>query len=126
MVFAACALVSMLMPCHGWSANHAETLLKGKVIGTMYGYDYTTGQSSSSVNTKENAFDGNPAARQGPEGSFNAWRMSSPPRARRIDFIYYRGKGVVPLSYRCNNRLYDGGYPSDHFPVVVKINLEAN
>lgn len=70
------------------------------------------------------AFDGNPAARQGPEGSFNGWRMVSPPRARRIDFIYYRGKGVVPLSYRCNNRLYDGGYPSDHFPVYTDFRIE--
>ncbi|MCR5433580.1 MAG: CotH kinase family protein [Bacteroidaceae bacterium] len=73
MVFAACALVSMLMPCHGWSANHAETLLKGKVIGTMYGYDYTTGQSSSSVNTKENAFDGNPATFFASSGQSMTW-----------------------------------------------------
>ena len=65
------------------------------------------------------AFDGNPAARKGPLGSFNAWRMTSPPAKRRIDFVYFRGKGVTPVAYVCNNKLYDGGYPSDHFPIFA-------
>jgi len=65
------------------------------------------------------AFDDKVTARKGPEGSFNAWRMPVPPKDRRIDFIYYRGKEVLPQSYVCDNTLYEGGYPSDHFPVYV-------
>ena len=42
---------------------------------------------------------------------------------RRIDFIYYRGKGVTPLRYVCNNRLYSGLFASDHFPVYVDFAL---
>ena len=70
------------------------------------------------------AFDAHPSARKGPEGSFNAWRMTSPPPERRIDFVYYRGKGITPLDYVCNNQLYDGGYPSDHFPVYVDFSIQ--
>jgi len=56
--------------------------------------------------------------RSGPEGTFNAWQWEAPAAEHRIDFIYYRGKGVTPVSYRCDNTLY-GGYPSDHFPVYA-------
>lgn len=70
------------------------------------------------------AFDAHPSARKGPDGSFNAWRMTSPPAGRRIDFVYYRGKGITPLDYVCNNQLYDGGYPSDHFPVYVDFSIQ--
>ena len=59
-----------------------------------------------------------PERREGPEGSFNAWRWEAPAAEHRIDFIYYRGAAVTPLSYRCDNTLY-GGYPSDHFPVFA-------
>ena len=69
------------------------------------------------------AFDSNPAARKGPDGTFNAWRWPTPPMPRRIDFIYYRGKGVTPLRYVCNNRLYSGLFASDHFPVYVDFTL---
>ena len=70
------------------------------------------------------AFDGHPQARKGPEGSFNAWRMPDPPQAYRIDFIYFREEGIVPQAYVCNNRMYDGGYPSDHFPVYIDCKLK--
>lgn len=56
--------------------------------------------------------------RVGPEGTFNAWQWEVPSEEHRIDFIYYRGEGVEPVSYRCDNTLY-GGYPSDHFPVYA-------
>lgn len=56
--------------------------------------------------------------RSGPEGSFNAWQWETPGADERIDFVYYRGEGVTPLAYACDNTMY-GGYPSDHFPVYV-------
>ena len=43
------------------AAAQAESLLKGEPIGAQYSYDFTTGQSSTSVNTRANAFDGNPS-----------------------------------------------------------------
>ena len=42
----------------------------------------------------------------------------------RIDFIYYRGKGVTPLRYVCNDARYDGFFASDHFPVWVDFEIQ--
>lgn len=60
--------------------------------------------------------------RVGPEGTFNAWKWEAPTADHRIDFIYYKGEGVTPLSYQCDNTLY-GGYPSDHFPVYADFRI---
>lgn len=46
----------------------------------------------------------------------NAGKMDSAPR---IDFIYYRGNGIEPLHYTCDNRMDGGIFPSDHCPVYV-------
>ena len=64
------------------------------------------------------AFDAEPGLRLGPEGTFNGWKLHAVPE-RRIDFIYYRGKGVTPLCYVCDDSRYGGFYPSDHFPVYA-------
>lgn len=40
-------------------------------------------------------------------------------RRPRIDYIYYRGEGVKPLGYTCDNRRYEGYYPSDHCPIYA-------
>ncbi len=64
------------------------------------------------------AFDAAPELREGPQGTFNGWRFDAVPSSR-IDFIYYRGKNITPLRYRCNDTLYDGLCASDHFPVWV-------
>ena len=69
------------------------------------------------------AFDASPELRKGPVGTFNSWKNVEPEPARRIDFIYYRGKGVTPLRYTCDNTLYDGHFPSDHFPVYVDFKI---
>ena len=66
------------------------------------------------------AFDADPGLRRGPGRTFNGWRLLEVPSLeRRIDFIYYRGKGITPLCYVCNDTRYGGFYPSDHFPVFV-------
>lgn len=57
----ACILAALAIPQNVWATGSTEELLTGEIIGTMYSYDYTTGQSSSTVNTKANAFDGNPS-----------------------------------------------------------------
>lgn len=69
------------------------------------------------------AFDAQPELIEGPEGTFNGWQPDVEP-TRRIDFIYYRGTGVTPLCYRCNDSRYDELLASDHFPVSVDFNIK--
>lgn len=53
----------------------------------------------------------------------NGWQLDRLPE-RRIDFIYYKGEGVVPLHYRCNDTRYNGLFASDHFPIWVDFNIQ--
>lgn len=69
------------------------------------------------------AFDAQPELREGPVGTFNGWHLDREP-ASRIDFVYYRGEGVTPLRYRCNDTRYDGFFASDHFPIWVDFKIE--
>ena len=69
------------------------------------------------------AFDEAPDLRSGPLGTFNGWNPDRTP-VNRIDFIYYRGKGVTPLRYVCEDKLYGGFCASDHFPVWVDFRIE--
>lgn len=57
----------------------------------------------------------------GPSGTFNgAEEERNMETARRIDYIYW--KGDVKISgYVCNDKKYDGYYPSDHCPIYVNI-----
>ena len=41
----------------------------------------------------------------------------------RIDYVYYRGSDVTPTYYKCDNTLYDGLYPSDHWPVYADFTI---
>lgn len=69
-------------------------------------------------------FDDKPEFRTGPEVTFNGWNLVDPAaNHNRIDFIYYRGKGVTPLRYCCNDTRYDGLFASDHFPVWVDFEI---
>ena len=70
-------------------------------------------------------FDEKPEFRTGPEVTFNGWNLVDPAaNHNRIDFIYYRGKGVTPLRYCCNDARYDGFFASDHFPVWVDFEIQ--
>ena len=69
-------------------------------------------------------FDARPELREGPAGTFNGWKPSvikGP--SRRIDFVYFRGKGIEPLRYVCDDTLFDGLCASDHFPVFVDFEM---
>ena len=69
-------------------------------------------------------FDSRPELREGPAGTFNSWKPNiKPGMARRIDFIYYRGKKVTPLRYVCDNTHFDGCCASDHYPVFVDFEI---
>ena len=72
------------------------------------------------------AFDGNPSLREGPYATFNGWNKELPADCPdRIDFIYFRGRGVRPLKYVCDDTRYGGLYASDHFPVYADFEIES-
>lgn len=60
--------------------------------------------------------------RTGCAGTYNGY--SNPNGSSRIDYVFYRGEGLTPQLYHCDNTLYNGFYPSDHFPVWVEFKIE--
>lgn len=59
------------------------------------------------------------------EGCFGTYNGFSAPNGKsRIDFVFFRGEGVTPKHYRCNNTLYGGLYPSDHFPIWAEYEIK--
>lgn len=66
------------------------------------------------------AFSSSPV-KEGIENTFNAWK--EPEGNRRIDFIFHRGD-ATPLLYCCDNALYEGMYPSDHFPLYTDFEIK--
>ena len=59
--------------------------------------------------------------RKGSENTYNAY--SNVTGKSRIDFVFYRGDAVLPLLYTCDNSLFNGLYPSDHFPVYLDVQI---
>lgn len=63
--------------------------------------------------------------KSGPAGTYNGYdHDKNMETARRIDYIYFRGDGLKPLNYVCNDALYDEEFASDHFPVYVDMKIE--
>lgn len=61
-------------------------------------------------------------SRQGPAATYNGY--ASPNGRYRIDYVFFRGEGVTPKFYCCDNTLYGGLYASDHFPVWVEYSIQ--
>ncbi len=59
--------------------------------------------------------------RHGPDSTWNGFRAVQP--GRRIDFVFV-GQGVTVLEHRIDDQKYNRRFPSDHMPVIVK--LEVN
>ena len=62
--------------------------------------------------------------REGPPGTFNGWKpdvIKGP--SRRIDYVYFRGNGIQPLRYVCDDRMFGGNLASDHYPVYVDFRI---
>ena len=57
----------------------------------------------------------------GPEATFNGFEFAEAP-SRRIDFIFTKG-AVDVVRYGVLTDSQDLAYPSDHFPVVVDLNI---
>lgn len=62
------------------------------------------------------------AARSGPEGTFHGFRGK--PGGSRIDWILFRGPFTVTEAETVTFNV-NGRYPSDHFPVLAVLKLEA-
>jgi endonuclease/exonuclease/phosphatase family metal-dependent hydrolase len=55
-------------------------------------------------------------------GTFNGFDTSKQ-ATRRIDYIFTNRRNVFVRKYNVISKLYDGKFASDHFPVVVEIEL---
>ena len=60
------------------------------------------------------------SGKYGVENTYNGYSSAS--GKSRIDYVFYRGN-AVPLTYCCDNRLYDALYASDHFPIYVDFKI---
>ena len=72
------------------------------------------------------SFDADTLRREGPPGTFNGWKpqtIKGP--SRRIDYVYFRGKGIQPLRYVCDDMLFGGNLASDHYPVYVDFRITS-
>ncbi|EDY84355.1 endonuclease/exonuclease/phosphatase family [Verrucomicrobiia bacterium DG1235] len=58
----------------------------------------------------------------GSEGTFNAFDPTTIP-TRRIDYIFASPENTI-TAYATLSDLIDGRYPSDHFPIVIKTQLQ--
>lgn len=59
----------------------------------------------------------------GPEGTFNAFKFCEPVGGR-IDYIFTSKENIQVLKYGVLTDSKDQKYPSDHFPVFVKLKFE--
>lgn len=59
----------------------------------------------------------------GPEGTFNAYEYDSPV-SRRIDYIFISKNDFQVLKYGVLTDSKDLKFPSDHFPVLVKLKIQ--
>lgn len=64
-----------------------------------------------------------PEYRSGPIGTFNNndTHKDMYVSSARIDYIYHRGSTMDITSYRCDNTIYGGTYPSDHCPLTIQM-----
>lgn len=60
----------------------------------------------------------------GPDGTFNGFRYGAHFN-RRIDFIFVNNK-VEVKNYMVVDYSKEGIYPSDHFPVLIEVNIELD
>lgn len=59
----------------------------------------------------------------GPEGTFNGFKFCEPAK-RRIDYIFTSKENIEVLKYAVITDSKDLKYPSDHFPVMVALQLK--
>ena len=61
------------------------------------------------------------ASRRGASLSYNGYTNAS--GKSRIDYLYHRGNGLDVKEFCISNKLYDGKFASDHFPVIVNVKI---
>ncbi len=68
------------------------------------------------------AFDATRSPHHGPTATWNGFKATE--AGRRIDFIFVRGP-IAVLRHAILSDTYDGGFVSDHFPVVADLQIGA-
>ena len=58
------------------------------------------------------------------KGTFNNYTIYSKERCQRIDYIFETKDSFDIIDYRVIDKTFDKVFPSDHFPIVIKINLK--
>lgn len=62
-------------------------------------------------------------SRYGTEYTTNGWDIEAGDERNRIDYIFYKGKKIVPLKYHVLDGQRGKRFISDHFPVLVHFNF---
>lgn len=64
----------------------------------------------------------------GPVGTYNGWNMvpSNYTESKRIDYVFVNNKLNVFSYSTIDTKFVDDTYPSDHFPVMIRIKIEES
>jgi len=60
----------------------------------------------------------------GPDATFNGFRFGEAPVPGRIDYVFLKGTGFRVIRHGVLTDHKDQRYPSDHFPVLVELELD--
>ena len=63
--------------------------------------------------------------KEGPVATYNAYSYEDEQRSKwyhRIDYLYFKG-GLDVVKYKVIDDTYNGYFPSDHWPLMVKFAL---
>ena len=111
-------VIVMLLAVIGASAQSADPKLTGKVIGTTMTYDYNKGQSSTTVNTAANCFDGDLSTYFATNARHNTWAgldLGTPHVITRVGWSP-RNDGVGPK--RVQLAVFEGANRADFMDAV--------
>lgn len=116
--------ISELARCEGIKllVAHAKTNAVGKPI--MLSGDFNTKPGTATYQTAQEYLRDSRAVsatpHTGPNKTFHGWGKNN--RDYPIDYIFVSSEFQV-LSHRTDDTLFDGQYPSDHYPVIVTLSL---
>ncbi|WP_215222738.1 endonuclease/exonuclease/phosphatase family protein [Echinicola shivajiensis] len=105
--------------------NKIEEIAGKEAVMVMGDFNFSSESSAYKQMTSYGLMDSkriSKARAYGPEGTFNGFRFGQTPQ-NRIDFVFVNQK-VEVCKYGVLTDKYDQKFPSDHLPVMVKVNLD--
>ena len=106
-----------------------ETVLNPEGLPSFFTGDFNAGPAhESSVIYRTHWYDSylTATAKGGIEYTFNGYSTAERDSSSRIDYVYWKGLGVTPNYYECDNSLYGTAsdtFASDHFPVFTDFTI---